>query len=146
MFERVVTLLGLAVLSAAPLRAQDPPPQPAAGSVRFCGQDVPPPAALPPTGSPPVLYLFGPCFEAQGGTSVIEPETYLYYIHLKPSLPSQGTWTPWDEAAEKTVLEDFHRLWDDTKFLDDLKIDVYLDAGQLAYRPTGELTAGRKLA
>jgi outer membrane protein insertion porin family len=124
MFKRVVTLLGLAVLSAAPLRAQDPPPQPAAGSVRFCGQDVPPPAALPPTGSPPVLYLFGPCFEAQGGTSVIEPETYLYYIHLKPSLPSQGTWTPWDEAAEKTVLEDFHRLWDDTKFLDDLKIDV----------------------
>jgi ATP-dependent Clp protease ATP-binding subunit ClpC len=26
------------------------------------------------------------------------------------------------------------------------EIDVYLDAGQLAYRPTGELTAGRKLA
>jgi ATP-dependent Clp protease ATP-binding subunit ClpC len=26
------------------------------------------------------------------------------------------------------------------------KIDVYLDAGQLAYRPSGELTAGRKLA
>jgi len=26
------------------------------------------------------------------------------------------------------------------------EIDVYLDAGQLAYRPSGELTAGRKLA
>src|SRR6476646_1979516 len=26
------------------------------------------------------------------------------------------------------------------------EIDVYLDAGQLSYRPTGELTAGRKLA
>ncbi len=26
------------------------------------------------------------------------------------------------------------------------EIDVYLDAGQLAYRPAGELTAGRKLA
>jgi ATP-dependent Clp protease ATP-binding subunit ClpC len=25
-------------------------------------------------------------------------------------------------------------------------IDVYLDAGQLSYRPAGELTAGRKLA
>jgi outer membrane protein insertion porin family len=126
MFKRVVTLVGLAVLAAAPLRAQDPPPPaqpPAAGSVRFCGQDVPPPAALPPTGSAPVVYLFGPCFDAQGGASVIEPETYLYYIQLKPSQPSQGNWTPYDEATEKTILDDFHRLWN-TNFLDNLSIDV----------------------
>jgi hypothetical protein len=70
-----------------------------------------------------VVYIFGPCFEAQGGASVIEPETYLYYIQLKPSQPSQGNWTTYDEAAEKTILEDFHRLWN-TNFLDNLSIDV----------------------
>jgi outer membrane protein insertion porin family len=133
MFKRVVILVGLAILGAAPLRAQvplpPPPPPPAApaaqatGSLRFCGQDVPAPAALPPANSPPVVYLFGPCFEAQGGASVIEPETYLYYIQLKPSQPSQGNWTTYDEAAEKTILEDFHRLWN-TNFLDNLSIDV----------------------
>ena len=125
MFKRVAILLGLVALAAAPLRAQDPAPQPPAapGTVRFCGQDVPPPASLPPAGSSPVVYLFGPCFEAQGGASVIDPETYLYYIQLKPSQPSQGNWTPYDEAAEKTILEDFHRLWN-TNFLDNLWIDV----------------------
>jgi outer membrane protein insertion porin family len=140
MFKRVATLVGLAMLGAAPVRAQaplpaaPPPPAPssapvqqatpsAPGSVRFCGQDVPPPAQLPPANSPPVVYLFGPCFDAQGGASVIEPETYLYYIQLKPSQPSQGNWTPYNEETEKTILDDFHRLWN-TNFLDNLSIDV----------------------
>ncbi len=44
MFTRVATLLGLAALAAAPLRAQNPAPQAQAvpGTVRVCGQDVPP--------------------------------------------------------------------------------------------------------
>src|SRR3954470_22047597 len=134
MFKRVATLAGLAVvLGAAPVRAQvslpAPPPSssPAAAAVaeplRFCGQDVPPPAALTTANSPPVVYLFGPCFDAQGGASVIEPETYLYYIQLKPSQPSQGNWTVYDDTTEKIILEDFHRLWN-TNFLDNLSIEV----------------------
>ena len=133
MFKRVATLVALALLGAAPVRAQvspaPPPPSPApaaapvAEPLKFCGQDVPPPAALPPANSPPVVYLFGPCFEAQGGASVIEPETYLYYIQLKASVPSQNKWETYDEAAEKMILGDFRRLWS-TNFLDNLWIEV----------------------
>ena len=115
MFTRVaalVGLLGLVVLYAAPVAAQQQsplPPAPISSSTRICGQDVAPPVNLPPAGSGPVLYLYAPCFEEQGGASVIEPETYLYYMHLKPSLPTQNQWTPWDEEAEKTVHDDFVR-------------------------------------
>ena len=126
MFTRVLTILGSVVLWAAPVLAQPPaqippPPRPA-GTARICGQDVPAPATLPPAGSGPVVYLLAPCFEEQGGTSVIEYETYLYYIQLKPSLPSQGVWMPYDEAAEKTVHDDFTRLWG-TNFLENLWIE-----------------------
>lgn len=126
MFTRVTTILGGVLLCAAPVLAQQPlqlpPPPPPAGSARICGQDVPPPAALPPVGSGPVLYLYAPCFEEQGGASVIDPETYLYYILLKRTQPSQGIWTPWDADAEKTVHEDFTRLWN-TNFLENLWIE-----------------------
>jgi outer membrane protein insertion porin family len=128
MFTRVaalVGLLGLVVLYAAPVAAQQQsplPPAPISSSTRICGQDVAPPVNLPPAGSGPVLYLYAPCFEEQGGASVIEPETYLYYMHLKPSLPTQNQWTPWDEEAEKTVHDDFVRLWG-TNFLENLWIE-----------------------
>jgi outer membrane protein insertion porin family len=89
----------------------------------FCGQPVPAPRALPPAGSRPIVYQIGPCFDAQGGSSVIEPQTYLYYIHVRPSRPSEGVWVPYDETTEQTILDDFHRLWD-TKFLDNLWVEV----------------------
>jgi outer membrane protein insertion porin family len=133
MYTRVKTILGLAVLWAAPALAQQaaapqPPALPAppvSTSTRICGQDVAPPRhrdgtpSLPPAGSGPVVYLLAPCFEEQGGASVIDPETYLYYIQLKPSSPFMDTWQPWDEAAEKTVHDDFTRLWG-TNFLENL--------------------------
>ena len=75
------------------------------------------PAAQPPAGSPPVVLLIAPCFEAQGNQSVIESQTYLFYIQLKPSRPSEGVWQPWDAQAENTLEDDFRRLWG-TKFLD----------------------------
>ena len=130
MFTRVKTFLGLVVLWAAPVLAQQQPAQPPAlpappvsTSTRICGVDVqpPPPSQLPPAGSGPVVYLYAPCFEEQGGASVIDPETYLYYIQLKPSRPSQGEWTPWNEETEKVVHDDFNRLWN-TNFLENLWI------------------------
>ena len=100
--------------------AQTAAPAPAAPAT-ICNLPIPAPAALPPEGSGPVIYQIVPCFEKQGGVSNVEPETYLYYIHLRPSLPSQGRWVPYDEAAEDLVREDFKRLWG-TTFLDDLAI------------------------
>jgi outer membrane protein insertion porin family len=88
-----------------------------------CGAPIPQPAALPPANSGPVVYLIVPCFAKQGGSPVVEPETYLYYIQLRPSLPSQNMWVPWDEAHEQIAKDDFKRLWG-TNFLDDLSIEV----------------------
>ncbi|HJZ70097.1 MAG TPA: BamA/TamA family outer membrane protein [Vicinamibacterales bacterium] len=124
----VAALLG----AAAPLAAQTPAPasaQPGAGQaealppIPFCGQQAAAPRAQPPAGSPPVVLAFGPCFEGQGGTSVIEPQTYLYYIQLKQSRPSEGVWIPYDDNSEKVIEEDFHRLWN-TNFLDNLFVEA----------------------
>src|SRR5215472_583110 len=102
-----------------PAAAQQAAPLP---SVTVCGVQARP-AAQPPAGSGPVVLFIAPCFEAQGNQSVIEPQTYLYYIRLKQSQPSQGTWIPYDAAAEKQIEDDFRQLWG-TKFLDNLSIDV----------------------
>ncbi len=107
----------VAAAAAAQATAQAPLP-----SVTVCGVQARP-AAQPPAGSPPVVLFIAPCFEAQGNQSVVEPQTYLYYIQLKQSRPSEGVWLPFDDASEKTIEEDFHRLWN-TKFLDNLWIDV----------------------
>jgi len=90
--------------------------------VTVCGQQQAP-RAQPPDGSGPVVLFIAPCFEAQGGQSVIEPQTYLYYIQLKPSTPSQAKWVAYDDVAERMIEDDFRRLWN-TKFLDNLFIDV----------------------
>ena len=78
---------------------------------------------LPPAGSPPLLRTIRVAVSDQGNESVIEPQTYLYYIQTPPSRPSDGVWVPCDEAAEKSVLDDFKRLWA-TNFLDNLWIEV----------------------
>jgi hypothetical protein len=115
---RCARLLGLAlsVLGTANPRTQalrtvtaSAQSQPVAASSIY-GVAAPLPRALPPSTSGPVVYLISPCFERQGGRSRLEPETYLREIHLKPSRPSQGLWTPYDSAAEQVILEDFQRL------------------------------------
>jgi outer membrane protein insertion porin family len=88
-----------------------------------CGAPIPQPAALPPANSSPVVYLIVPCFAKQGGSPVVEPETYLYYIQLRPSLPSQNMWVPWDDAHELIAKDDFKRLWG-TNFLDNLSVET----------------------
>jgi hypothetical protein len=96
--------------------------QPVAAS-SICGVAAPRPDALPPPTSGPVVYLISPCFERQGGRPRLRPETYLREIHLKPSRPSQELWTPYDSAAERVILEDFQRLWNNLA-LSDLSIDI----------------------
>src|SRR6476659_1997097 len=95
---RVVALLVFAAFTAVPAFAQAPAVQaPPAGQVQdlpatVCNQTVPAPATLPPTGSPTVLTAVMLCFEKQGGYSVIEPNTYVYYIQLHGSRPSMNEW------------------------------------------------------
>jgi outer membrane protein insertion porin family len=113
------------LFAAAPSSAQPPAQTPAESlpPIPFCGQQAAAPRAQPPAGSPPVVLAFGPCFEGQGGTSVIEPQTYLYYIELKQSRPSEGVWVPYDENSDKIIEADFHRLWN-TNFLDNLFVEA----------------------
>ena len=88
-----------------------------------CGLPVPPPAVLPPDGSLPIVYALVPCFEKQGGVSTIDSATYLYYIHTRPSQPSQHVWVPFDQNVRRQLVADFRALWE-TRFLDDLSIET----------------------
>ena len=101
--------------------ASTPPADP--GAATLCGQPVPAPAPLPPAGSGPLVYVLGLCFSTQGNQSAVEPETYLYYLRLRPSRPSQREWVPFDDGTRETIKEDFRRLWA-TGFLDDLKVEA----------------------
>ncbi len=55
--------------------------------------------------------------------SLIDPQTYLYYIQTQPSRSSDGVWVTYDEAAEQKLRDDFRRLWG-TNFLDNLWVEV----------------------
>ena len=114
----------LAAVAVRPAFAQGGNPAAAnSNPSTVCGAPIPQPASLPPANSGPVVYLIVPCFAKQGGSPVVEPETYLYYIQLRPSLPSQNMWVPWDDAHEQIAKDDFKRLWG-TNFLDDLSVEV----------------------
>src|SRR5713226_8438729 len=117
----VAALLCVAAPSTSSGEGQEAQPQPLP-PIPFCGQQAPAPRAQPPAGSSPIVLAFGPCFEGQGGTSVIEPQTYLYYIQLKQSRPSEGVWVTYDASTEKIIQDDFHRLWN-TNFLDNLFVE-----------------------
>jgi outer membrane protein insertion porin family len=107
-------MLASALLFAMSFAVQ---PQPAT----VCGLPVPAPAKSPPSDSGPVVIAFLLCFEKQGGVSMIEPQTYLHYIQMRPSEPSRDRWTAYDESTEAVLRADFRRLWE-TGFLDDLAI------------------------
>ena len=105
-----------AVVQAPAGPAQDLP-------ATICNQTVQEPSRLPPAGSNTVLTAVMLCFEKQGGSPVVEANTYLYYMQLKGSRPSVNEWVAYDDAAEQMALGDFKRLWA-TNFLDDLVIEI----------------------
>ena len=149
MLKQSVLMLAAAVVLGAPPRvaaAQDAPPAPPVGQAPApgaqpaapeapqaqvvtttpCGNKLAAPAALPPAGSPAFIWIFEPCFNRQGGSPNVEPETYMYYIRLKDmvSQPSQGIFRPWNEAAEQAAINDFKTLMLSTNFLEDMRIEV----------------------
>ena len=97
------------------------------------------PASLPPPDSPPLFRNIELRFDAQGGASGVDVNTYVYYMKVAEyvSDSTQGRWTPYDETIEQILLEDFRSLWE-TGFLDDLSISVVddepYDNGVLAKR------------
>ena len=131
MFKRFGLLALVAMVPGfafAQTPATQPPPAQAAPAnptnpSTVCGLPIPTPRALPPENSGPVIFLTLPCFEKQGNLTLIEPATYLYYIHTQGSRPSEGVWVPWTDTAERGVLEDFKRVWAQG-FLDDMSIET----------------------
>lgn len=108
-FERFLLAAALAVftLTATGVQAQTP---------------AAPAPSLPPPDSGPLVRSMELRFEPVN-ESLIEPQTYLYYIQTLPSRPTDGVWIPFTEATEQTLLADFKRLWA-TNFLDNLRIEV----------------------
>jgi outer membrane protein insertion porin family len=119
----------------APPAEQSPPPaaSPPAEQSEAAAPQAPQPAPpaqpgsrLPSPGSPALVRFIELTFPTQGNVSVIEPQTYLYYIQTQVSRPSDGVWVPYGEKTEQSLIEDFKRLWA-TNFLDDLSIEVIDD-------------------
>jgi outer membrane protein insertion porin family len=110
--------LALALAAPAQAAAQVPAtPAPAVSQAQAA-------SAQPPAGSAPLFRTLQIVFEPID-ESLIEPQTYLYYIQSQNliSRPSAGVWQPFTEQTEQTLLEDFKRLWA-TNFLDNLWIEV----------------------
>ena len=104
-----------------------PAPQPT-GTLPLCGgmYQIGPPAKLPPADLKAVVYQVAACFEKQGGFSVVDPQTYLYYMEVarQVSDPAADKWVTYTDKTEQTVVGDFKRLWA-TNFLDDLSAETY---------------------
>src|SRR5688500_20326980 len=92
-FFPVLTVLALlaafapgAVLGQdAPAAAQGaaaPLPPDVAVLTPYCQSQVGIPAALPPPGSPPFVWVLELCFDRQGNTSTVETETYQFYMQI----------------------------------------------------------------
>jgi outer membrane protein insertion porin family len=137
---RVLTLAALASLAGAGSALAQVAPAPAADATPQAPAPAPPvdlpvfttpcnneyvPRAAPPDGSGPVALVMELCFEKQGGSPTIDPETYYYYINYEEqvSTPSAGDWKPYTDVTEQTIRDDFKRLWSQN-FLEDLSIEA----------------------
>jgi hypothetical protein len=122
----MIKYLALAVALAGPMvpaaAAQDQSRNPRTVCI---DTPVTPPASLPPANSPPVVFLIVPCFPEQDNVTLIDPQTYLYYMQIqqKRSRPSEGVWVTYDDSVEKLMREDFARLYN-TNFLDNISIET----------------------
>jgi outer membrane protein insertion porin family len=123
-----VTFAILSLLTAA-LAATPQTPTPQTAAPQTPAAPVAPqaqaPGRMPPAGSAPVIrsteLRFHPVNE-----SLIEPQTYLYYIQTPFTRPADGVFVPYTDAIERSLLDDFKRLWA-TNFLDNLWIETLDD-------------------
>lgn len=98
---------------------QPPPVAPAQAATEPCANFEPDKTRLPAAGSSAIMrclqIVFHPVNE-----SIVDPETYAFYIKHPFSVRSEGRFVPYDEEA---LLADFQSLWR-TGFIDDLWIEV----------------------
>ena len=119
-------VIGWALALAGRAAAQPQAPAVTLPPLTVCAGSPPvQPLAQPPDGSGPVLLTVAPCFAAQGGSPLVDIQTYLYYMWVTRavSAPSQGRWVPYTDETEQTMRDDFKRLWA-TGFLDNLSIET----------------------
>src|SRR5688572_11799225 len=104
-FARAVGAFALAIISFAPaLSAGQTPATPAPAAPPPQEQPAGQRAAIqPPAGSGPLVRVIELRFEPVN-ESLIEPQTYLYYIQTQASRPSDGVWVPFTETTEQTLL------------------------------------------
>ena len=114
---RVALLCSAALVMSTLASAQQPNPD------SVCGMTLPRPATPPPPGADPITLAMVMCFGTSNETPVVDPQTYLYYIHFRPVSLLAASGSRYDDAAETTLFDDFRRLWA-TSFLDDLSIDT----------------------
>ena len=88
---------------------------PAAAQVEPC----PAPEKLPPAGSPPLVRCTQLVAHPVNET-IVEQDTYRYYIKTRGSVPKDDKWVPYNEDA---IRADFWSLWR-AGFLDNLWIEV----------------------
>ena len=103
--SRIFFALALIALPASAFAGQDPSPA-SAGSPA-----VAQPAAVrqPPAGSG--RSFSRPNCVSAINESIIEAQTYLYYIQTPLSRPSENVWVPYNEQTEESLRADFKRLW-----------------------------------
>lgn len=111
-----VVLAVLALVAPVSLAAREPAP----GVATASGDQ--PPLPQPAADSGPLLRFMELRFHPDN-VSLIEPQTYLYYIQTQPSRSLDGVWVPFNEQTEESLLADFKRLWG-TTFLDNLWIEI----------------------
>ncbi len=112
----ILSLLSALLWSGAAEARQTAPATPAPPAA------VQPAVRMPPVGTGPVIRFIQLRFQPVD-ESLIDPQTYLYYIQTQPSRSSDGVWVPYDEPAEAKLRDDFRRLWG-TNFLDNLSVEV----------------------
>jgi outer membrane protein insertion porin family len=117
----VLPFVALATLTAQAAAAQTPAGTPAPAAPAQAAA-APQPTRLPPESSGPLVRIIELRFEPVN-ESLIEPQTYLYYIQTQSSRSGDGFWSPYNDDTERSLLDDFKRLWA-TNFLDNLRIEV----------------------
>src|SRR5690242_8534382 len=116
-------IFGLVASSAAAQTPNPPAAQDAAGSAK---EVQPCPSATdlqPPPNSPTLLRCIQLVFHPDG-SSVLDPNTYIYYLKRQSGSrsddpPGVGTWVPYNEQE---IFDDFNNLLR-TGFLDDLWVE-----------------------
>jgi outer membrane protein insertion porin family len=109
-------VVGLPALASA--QALDSPQAPSTPQAPQAAAPVRQPAAGSGTVIRQTELRFHPVNE-----SIIEAQTYLYYIQTPLSRPAENVWQPYNEQTEQSLQEDFKRLWA-TGFLDNLWIET----------------------